>query len=603
MVSTWRQAPIIGGPVALQSRSRRPPAAAAVILLLTLVALGCSTSPDDGSSPASEEPSPTAEAALPTTTTQPDPPPTTTQPGSPPTTATADEPEPPPTTTQPEQPEPPPTTPDDTSAGPEAATDLEPSTPADKDDAATPGADEPVTRISAGWLMPWGEGFLQVGYPIMDEDQRDRTRLFSRFSADGLDWSPPARLSVPLPDPQIHDVHRWEEFAWPYVLTFGTGTDIEIDDVRRWSQLRFVLGAGSDGERLILAMQQGADVFAAITSDLTRWEVHKIPPPSSDGLPDGVEATSLRAAGLAVGPEGWLIRREVGLGVNPWVIAPADIRESARHIRLGSPDYVGGEFVEGESLGLEIEWQTEQHEPNDPYSSRFVTWEELGIDEDTYRHYGIAHYANKPYTPSWLVSGEVWVAEWGNAPVRNGLPEVSGGFWSELVGTDAGYFARAYVGEPGYPQVVGPDYFSADGSTWVRRDTPARNGLPLGADMSVVTDGIVLNGRLFFPISVTESESQLWLGDATGTDWRPVELPEPSEDSWFELRSSHGGAVVVGGPSEDDSSVEWMMASRDGVNWLVVEDPTVADLWNLAINGNVMVGIDHQGQTRRFLIP
>ncbi len=428
--------------------------------------------------------------------------------------------------------------------------------------------------------MPWREGFLQVGYPIVDEDQEDRTRLFSRVSADGLDWSPPARLPVPLPDPQI-------------------------DDVRRWPPGGPALRAASDGDRLIIAVREGEDTLVAVTRDLTRWEeTFKIPPPSSEGLPYGVKA-EISAGGLVIGPEGWLLVREIQLGVDPWVIAPVDIRESARYIRLGDPDFVGGESVQGESLGLEIDWETEQHEPSDPYFSRFVTWEELGIDEDTYRYYGIAHFGNKPYTPSWLASAEVWVAEWGNEPVREGLPGVSGGFWRELVGTDAGYFARAYVGESGYPQVVGPDYFSADGSTWVHRDSPVRNGYPLGADMSVVTDGIVLNGRLsfFLPLSVTESESQLWLGEATGTNWRPIELPGLSEGSWFELRNSRGGAVVMGGASEDGSSVEWMLVSRDGVNWLEVGDPPVGYSWHFIINGNVMLAIDHQGNTRRFLIP
>ena len=426
--------------------------------------------------------------------------------------------------------------------------------------------------------MPWREGFLQVGYPIVDEDQADRTRLFSRASADGLYWSPLARLPAPLPDPQIDDFDRWPR--------------------RRWSRL----SAASDGERLILAVQEGDDILVAITSDLTHWETFEIPPPSSDGLPYGVKAKP-SGAGLAIGPEGWLLHREIQLGVDPWVIAPADIRESARYIRLGDPDYVQGEHVGGESLGLEIDWQTEQHEPGDPYLSRFVTWEELGIDEDTYRDYGIAHFGNKPYTPSWLTSGEVWVGEWGNGPIQEALPQVSGGFWNDVVGTDAGYFARAYDGEAGYPQVVGSEYFSADGLTWVRRITPVRGGFPAWADMSVVTDGIVLNGSLFYPISVTESESQLWLGDATGTNWRSVELPEPSEGSWFDLRGGTGGAVVMGGASEDNSSVEWMMVSTDGVNWLVVEDPTVGDLWKFVINDNVILGLDDQGNTRRFLLP
>ena len=532
--------------------------------------------------PTASAPSPTAAHTDPATTTHPE---TDATPAPEPTTAAdrPDEHEPATTATLPE---PPPTTSPPTTSAPRSTNQPEQQASDDLDsevavsEETLEAADlERVSQISHARRLPWGEGFLQVGYPVVDEDRADRTRLFSRVSADGLDWSPLERLPIRLPDPQTdHD-----RSSWPY---------------RRGGSSVI---AASDGERLVLAML-GEDTVVAITSDLTRWETFEIPAPSSEGLPDGVTAEPF-GINLAIGPEGWLLVREVQLGVDPWVIAPADIREAARDIYLRHPDYVGGERVQGESQGLEIDWTTEQQEPSDPYLSRFVTWEELGIDEDTYREYGWVHFANKPYTPSHLASGEAWVAEWGNEPVRNGLPTVSGGFWNEVVGTDAGYYARFYWGEAGYPQVVGPDYFSADGSTWDRRDTPVLNGLPYFADMSVVTDGIVLNGHLFYPGSATESESQLWLGDATGTNWRPVELPGLPEGSRFDLWYSRGGAVVRGGPSEDDSSVEWMMVSRDGVNWLVVEDPSVGDLGGFVINGNVMLASDGQGNTHRFLLP
>lgn len=61
--------------------------------------------------------------------------------------------------------------------------------------------------------------------------------------------------------------------------------------------------------------------------------------------------------------------------------------------------------------------------------------------------------------------------------------------------------------------------------------------------------------------------------------------------------------MVKGGTSENDLSVEWMMASRDGINWLVVEDPTVGDLEGFVINGNVMLAFDRQGNSHRFLLP
>ncbi len=53
----------------------------------------------------------------------------------------------------------------------------------------------------------------------------------------------------------------------------------------------------------------------------------------------------------------------------------------------------------------------------------------------------------------------------------------------------------------------------------------------------------------------------------------------------------------------DDSSVEWMMTSRDGVDWLVVEDPAVGGLRGFVVNGNVMLAFDSQGNTHRFVLP
>ena len=44
----------------------------------------------------------------------------------------------------------------------------------------TPDSTERVSRISHVWRLPWGEGFLEVGHPVVDEGRTDRTRLVSR---------------------------------------------------------------------------------------------------------------------------------------------------------------------------------------------------------------------------------------------------------------------------------------------------------------------------------------------------------------------------------------------------------------------------------------
>ena len=192
---------------------------------------------------------------------------------------------------------------------------------------------------------------------------------------------------------------------------------------------------------------------------------------------------------LAIGPDGWLLHTSTRLGVDLRVLAPADIGESAQDIRFGVP----------ESQGLNVEWKTEQQEPDESNFSRFVTWEELGIDEDTYLHYGIAEYLINPRTPSWLTSGEVWSAHWGQEPIRVELPEVIGAAWWTVVGTDAGY----------------------------------------------------------------------------------VGLPRLAEGDWH---------------------AQWILATIDGVDWLVMEDPAPSDL-RMIIDGNAMVATDRQGNVRRFPIP
>ena len=363
------------------NRSRTVVAVASGLLLLALAAVGCSTSPDnDESNGAIEEPTPTTEAAQPVEQTQPDSPPATTLPPQPP------QPDPR-TTAEPDQPE------EQTSQSDQT----DPSGTVTDGDTSGVGADDALSQsygninrsVSPGVvpaLLPWGDGLLEYGYPATSEHQWDRTRLLIRVSAGGLDWSP------------------FEPFPVPFA-------DLLIDDAPTRLPIRDV---ASDGKRLLFAVQQGDEILVAITRDLTNWETIEISPPPTDGLPYGVQA-QVFATHLAIGPSGWLLHTRIELGVDPWEIAPADIRESARYIRLGDPDYVGGELVgPGGSQGLEIRWETEQQEPGEPLHRRFVTWEELGIDEDTYRHYGIANFANKPYTPTWLTSGAVWVAAWGD---------------------------------------------------------------------------------------------------------------------------------------------------------------------------------------------
>ena len=421
---------------------------------------------------------------------------------------------------------------------------------------------DPPEQVFAPRLVPWGEGFLEVGYPA-SAPEWDRTRLVVRASADGLAWSAIETCPFPFPDVPASDTSQYP-----------------------------IAGLASNGQQLVLTMPHEDRVLVSVTSDLSDWETFEVVPTEPAGLPYGVRADT-RAEYLAIGPHGWLLSTSTHLGVDLWVLAPADIRESARYIRFGHP----------ESQGLTVEWETEQQASDEPYHSRFVTWEELGIDEDTYFHYGVAEYANKPYTPSWLISAAVWAASWGEEPTRTELPKVSGAAWWTVTGTDAGYVAKPRIGEPGYPPAVGVDrmYFSPDGLTWDRIDTPGGGGVSL-AELVVVENGILVVGDVSEGAVYNPIGSQMWLADATGSDWRPVELPGLPERSWINIHDSGQGVVGVSGLTEGDWRAQWIVGSMNGVDWLVMEHPAPRELRMIVI-GDAMLVTDREGNTQRFLIP
>ena len=405
--------------------SRRLPAAAAALLLLALAALGCASSPtNDEGTVAIEEPTPTTGAAQPVEQTQRDSQQATTQPTTaqpdPPVTTTQSDPS---TTTEHDEPEEPTSQPDQTGPS-ETVTDGD--TPGVGADDAPPQPFKDINR--AVWpqfahaLLPWGDGFLQYGYAASGA-RHWHCQLVIRYLADGLTWSDFEALPVPFSGVLVSDA---------------------CDDSIR--------AAASDGQRLLFVVQQDNRILVSITGDLTNWDTIEIVPPPTDGLPHGVRAETL-IGGLAIGPDGWLLHTSTSLGVDLWVLAPADIRESAHYIRFGFP----------ESQGLNVEWKTEQQEPGESYFSRFVTWEELGIDEDTYLHYGAAEYLMRPHTPAWLRSHEVWSANWGQEPIRAELPEVRGAVGWQIDGTDAGYVGLPVIGKPGTVVVEHPMFFSSDG--------------------------------------------------------------------------------------------------------------------------------------------
>ena len=464
-----------------------------------------------------------------------------------PATATASA----PTTTQPEQPE----------DGAEQADSSEVGVSGDTPGTADLGLGTSCFILAAlhPRVLPWGGGFLAFGCPVgAPEWTREwmETRPTIHTSADGLTWSAVESLPPPFAD---------------------------------LPGRAFEYRAASDGQRLLLAVDRGDRILVSITGDLSIWDTFEVTPTQPDGLPRGVRAET-RADMLAVGPDGWLLLTSTYLGVDLRVLAPADIGESATAIRFGYP----------ESRGLNVEWWAGQ-EPDESYHTRFVTWEELGIDEDIYLHYGVAEYAMRPHTPNELRSGAVWSADWGGEPVRADLPKVEDAALWTVVGTADGYVGLPWIGGVGCPSPGGETFFSPDGLTWNASDTPGGAGVSLMA-LSAVENGVVVSGHEWDGSRCNPVTSHLWRGDANASNWEPVELPGLPQPSWIRMWGGGGGAVGMSGLTEGGGLTQWIVGSRNGVDWLVGDKAELGE-FSATVNGNAMVAISRQGNVRRFVIP
>ena len=85
---------------------------------------------------------------------------------------------------------------------------------------------------STPWLVPWGDGFLQIGYLNTSEEVPTERNLFAQTSDDGLDWGQPFQLNLPR-----------EHFG-------AFETDIELQATTSPSMIR------SNGEHLVVLSQQ-----------------------------------------------------------------------------------------------------------------------------------------------------------------------------------------------------------------------------------------------------------------------------------------------------------------------------------------------------------
>jgi hypothetical protein len=178
-----------------------------------------------------------------------------------------------------------------------------------------------------------------------------------------------------------------------------------------------------------------------------------------------------------------------------------------------------------------------------------VPWDQTSTDYDTLK--ALEAVPVQAWTGSW--DGEVTVIE-APSPV--------------VIGSELAYVA--------YGDVDGLD-ISMDGMTWESRELPVPGARVV--NVQVVSGGFVSQISL-------EARDQLWYADENLINWRPIMLPAPVGDARLWARDSGRGAVFILATGQvltmpDGRQLlrgffgdpRWILASADGLNWLVETEP------------------------------
>jgi len=543
------------------ARRERAGAAAVGLLLLTLATLGCSTSSDDEASPAIEEPASTTATAPPVEETQPQ---LETEPNAPepsPTTSTVA-----PTTT----------TPPTTTAPPTTTTTTTTTTP--------PSPTPPEARFKTidshpnlvkQRLVPWGEGFLHIGFPRISDESCESVPPKYRFSTDGAEWTEFVDLGLPsvhsmpplisgLEYPWFDHLSCWIETHRPSFHVSSDGNQLVV--ASQWPRYLDTWPANIDEhfERLNRILEVPPTVHVSRTTDLQDWDTVSLLNPRPEGLHDSL-LTAPSLVGLSWLENGWMVAIETVTFMEFYPLLPDEIREPSIEVMYWYDDNSLGDLEQG----ITIEWWTE--ETADP-NIQFFTWEELGTTEQLYWDYGFV--ANKPYHPNDRYSGSIWIATWGENPTRIDLPYISGGErCCRTIKTDAGYIGLSDPEVAGYnPSWWGSGelVFSADGRNWSRIASPSPRD-HWGSSISAVDGGVI-----FSSIEPADDEedplagtTRHWIGAPDGSNWQPIELPEGM------------------------SLIEWLMAN----------DRAPTDWPRMAVQGNVVLRISYDGRIDRYVAP
>ena len=389
--------------------------------------------------------------------------------------------------------------------------------------------DQGSGRIIAPWLVPWKDGFLQVGHPLTDDGYRDRSRFVFRFSADGLEWTDFDALDVP----REHDYPTPYVYPAPYVPNIHVVSNGEHLVVAvPWPPLDGTW-PGHDGDDAINGPKPHARAYVSVTSDLRDWDTREILVSPPDFLHPSLQ-TDLDIIDLDGTQGGWLLEAVTSAYIDLPSLLPDEIRRSASRIR--PTDYDGE--------GVTFEWTpTEDHESAGAgtRTGRF-SWEELGTTPDLYEEYGIdGLLRNKPYVQPPQMYGSVWVAAWGEDPVRAELPSV-GGWCCYIAPTGDGYIGLSDHSAGGYaPWRFGPAslVFSPDGLSWDIIGPIAGEEVWLYA-IGSVNGGAIIHGSKNTDYS---NETRLHLlGESDGSEF--YEIDQAGGASLVQCLMMHGKAPV-----------------------------------------------------------
>ena len=392
------------------------------------------------------------------------------------------------------------------------------------------------------WIVPWNTGFLQIGYarvidPCQVEIFSDSGRstvwwfpslngdpyLLARESGDGIGWTTPVRLSIPVEIPALK-IYGRGRFASPLVLT-------------------------TNGNTILIGTQRNETAVLSSTTDLVEWQQSEVRFHRPDSLHSKL-ATSLDLENIALGPNGWLVGVTVTAYINMWLLLPDDIINDAVPIdRL---------FASND--GISVTWYTKDNESK----TRKLSWEELGIDQDIFYEYGSDLYTQKAAWSSENFSGwvwpHIWDAEGANEYPANWieLPYIFHKTCCDIIGTKDGYIALTIPRMMGYsPLRSGYQrmYFSRDGYEWDEIETPkeTKSGEHSG-EASLFIWSMRQIGEAIFVSGADEevmsdgSLNRWWVIDPDGTNWRKLESTQYAYmEEWLDgwIRVTVNGNIAV----------------------------------------------------------